>query len=65
VLAIKIKYVDPTKKEKFDQDIKFNGNNKVDSLWCDEPGTTRAGTGAWTVLCSVRTGSTEKDNKSG
>ena len=32
-LAIKVKYVDPIKKEKLDADIKFNGKSEVDNLW--------------------------------
>lgn len=33
VLAIKKKYYDPIKKEKLDEDIKFNGMSEVDNLW--------------------------------
>jgi hypothetical protein len=33
VLAIKVKYYDPIKKEKLDEDVKFNGNSEVDNLW--------------------------------
>ncbi|MEN8135534.1 MAG: multiheme c-type cytochrome [Thermodesulfobacteriota bacterium] len=32
-LAIKVKYVDPIKKDKLDADIKFNGKSEVDNLW--------------------------------
>lgn len=33
VLAIKKKYYDPIKKEKLDEDIKFNGKSEADNLW--------------------------------
>ncbi|NOX20249.1 MAG: hypothetical protein GXO99_03165 [Nitrospirae bacterium] len=33
VLAIKLKYYDPIKKEKLDEDIKFNGKSEADNLW--------------------------------
>ena len=33
VMAIKVKYYDPIKKEKLDADIKFNGKSEVDNLW--------------------------------
>jgi hypothetical protein len=33
VLAIKKKYYDPIKKEKLDEDIKFNGKSEPDNLW--------------------------------
>ena len=32
-LAIKKKYYDPIKAEKLDEDIKFNGKSRVDTLW--------------------------------
>lgn len=32
-LAIKKKYYDPIKEEKLDEDIKFNGVSRVDTLW--------------------------------
>ncbi len=32
-LATKKKYYDPIKKEKLDEDIKFNGKSRVDTLW--------------------------------
>lgn len=33
VLAIKLKYYDPIKLEKLDEDIKFNGKSEPDNLW--------------------------------
>jgi hypothetical protein len=33
VLAIKLKYYDPIKKEKLDADIMFNGKSEADNLW--------------------------------
>ncbi len=33
VLAIKLKYYDPIKREKLDKDIMFNGKSQVDNLW--------------------------------
>ncbi len=33
VLAIKLKYYDPIKEQKLDEDIKFNGKSAVDNLW--------------------------------
>jgi len=33
VLAIKIKYYDPIKRERLDEDIKFNGKSEADNLW--------------------------------
>jgi len=33
VLAIKKKYYDPIKREKLDEDIKFNGKSEADNLW--------------------------------
>jgi len=32
-LAIKVKYYDPIKKEKLDEDVKFNGKSAADNLW--------------------------------
>ena len=32
-LAIKKKYFDPIKAEKLDEDIKFNGKSRIDTLW--------------------------------